>query len=154
MLKVYLIRHAEAHVGMVDFDRLLTPHGEEAALSLGEHLRKILVIQPDQVISSPAVRAFTTAQLITQQLDYPSEKVQTDPALYNASLETLVSVLEHMDDSYKSILLVAHNPGMTQLANYLVDVPVDHLPTCGLCMIELPADNWQSIKAHSGKLQQ
>jgi phosphohistidine phosphatase len=150
MLKLYLVRHAEAEQSAIDFERTLTPHGEEEALCMGRYL-KSLDVQPDRILCSPAIRALTTAQIITQQLEYSANTVHTDPSLYNADLDTLLLTLGHLGKT-PSVLLVAHNPGVTKLAAYLVDTLTPPLPTCALCMIELPADRWKSIAAHSGKM--
>jgi phosphohistidine phosphatase len=150
MLKLYLVRHADTEQGVVDFERTLTPHGENEALCMGNYL-KSLGVQPDRIICSPAIRALTTTQIITQQLGYSPNTIHTDPALYNADLDTLLLTLGHLGKT-PSVLLVAHNPGVTKLATYLVDTLAPPLPTCTLCTIELPTDHWKSVAAHSGKM--
>ena len=150
MLKLYLVRHAEAGQNRVDFDRPLTSAGEKEACCIGLHL-KSLAILPDRILCSPALRALTTAHIMTEQLGYSPNTVHTDPSLYNADLGALLLTLGHLDTT-PSVLLVAHNPGVTQLAAYLIDTLTPPLPTCALCMIELPADCWGSITAHSGKM--
>jgi phosphohistidine phosphatase len=150
MLKLYLVRHAEAGQNVIDFDRNLTPDGKEEALCIGRYLNS-LATRPDRILCSPAIRALTTAQIITEQLGCAPKTIHTDPSLYNADLDTLLLTLGHLGNA-PSALLVAHNPGVTKLAAYLVGTLTPPLPTGALCMIELPADRWKSITAHSGKI--
>jgi len=148
MVTLYLVRHAEAEATPADFDRELTPYGKEQARNLGNYL-KTREIPLDKIICSSAVRALTTAKLIAAPLGHT---VHPDPAIYNASLDTLVQTLKNIN-STSSILLVGHNPGVTLLLNYLADTTEESLSPCSLRIIELPADDWSSITAHSGQIK-
>ena len=76
-------------------------------------------IQADVVISSPAVRAMTTARYFVEALDMPADGIQQDPEIYEAGLETLLDVVRRTADMYDSAILVGHNPGLTMLNNCL-----------------------------------
>lgn len=63
MLRLTLIRHAKtepARPGQEDWDRVLEPRGQKDAPEMGQRL-KHRHMKPDKIISSPAVRAITTA---------------------------------------------------------------------------------------------
>ena len=70
MKQLFLIRHAKSSWGnaqLKDFDRPLNHRGRAAAPEMGDRLVKAGIF-PDVIISSPAVRAFTTAKLISKRL--------------------------------------------------------------------------------------
>ena len=148
MLTLYLVRHAETFPGAIDFERKLTPEGETQAREMGLSLKKHR-IKPDQILSSPAIRAVTTAKLIAKSL---GKKVHTESSIYNADVETLLAALGTLTTE-KSVLLVAHNPGISLLANYLANVTLPAFSPCDLCILEIPAENWQSLTAHSGTIR-
>ena len=69
MKRIYFIRHAEAQKGNgSDFERALSHAGELCANKLGEKLRS-LGLMPDLIITSSAIRALHTAQIIANALD-------------------------------------------------------------------------------------
>lgn len=145
MVTLYLVRHAETESTHPDFERRLTPYGEAQARELGQRLKKHS-IYPGQIICSPAVRALTTAQLIGDALQ---QTIQTYSDIYNASVETLVSILQTFD-SIPSVLLVGHNPSLSLLANYLSKTSHDTFAPSELGIIELPIEQWSSLMPHTG----
>jgi len=114
---VLLMRHAEAHPEQshqADFDRTLTPSGENIATQTGVLLKQ-LGISACRIISSSAPRTLRTAQLLAAQA-FPSVPLVARPELYNAPAERLVNtLLRHCCPDEDSIMLVAHNPGIAGL---------------------------------------
>ncbi|UCE88325.1 MAG: histidine phosphatase family protein [Pseudomonadota bacterium] len=154
MKRLTLIRHAKSswsEPGLADFDRPLNERGQRDAPKMGKHLRKH-GLSPDLFVSSPAKRALTTAQTIAQALAYPSDAIRKLDAVYEASLATLLNVVHELDDNHSDIVLFGHNPGITVLANFLVGVHIDNVPTCGVVMIELAVDNWRDVERDCGRL--
>ena len=62
--------------------------------------------------------------------------------MYHAGLNSLLDVVAQQDDGFNSILLVAHNPGLTELANYLVSGLTNNLPTAGVVCVRFDSDTW------------
>ncbi len=146
--RLYLLRHAEPEEGAIDFDRSLTLNGKAQSIWIGHYLKE-QEIQPQHIVSSPAMRALTTAQLVAKQLMLP---VVTEPAIYNADVDTLLKIIHAFDDKQKNILFVGHNPGTTLLSYYLTDEIIEAFSPGNLGVIEFDVPNWQSITEKSGKL--
>jgi phosphohistidine phosphatase len=152
MRQIYLIRHAKSswnHSGLADFDRPLNKRGERDAPLMGRKLAE-LGCKPDRIISSPATRALTTAKTVAQAIGYPVSDVDANHSIYAASVNELIMLISNLSESYRDVILVGHNPEMTNLSNHLTDEYIDHVPTCGIIHIELAIDEWHEIGRRSG----
>ena len=97
MKRIYFIRHAEAQSGgKSDFERTLSYAGKLCAIKLGEKLRS-LGLMPDLIITSPAIRALHTAQIIANALD-AIKRVASLRELYDASLWDLAKFVRGLDE--------------------------------------------------------
>lgn len=105
-------------------------------------------IRPSLIITSPATRARSTAKAIAQEMGYPIEFLQTEKALYLASLSALLETVAAQDNGFNSMIVVGHNPGMTDFANFLSPELTNNLSTAGVVAVEIDQDNW-SIDAES-----
>lgn len=99
-------------------------------------------IRPSLIVSSPAVRAWTTARLIATEISYPLEFLQREDGIYLASLDRLLDVVAAQDDGFDNLMLVGHNPGLTELANFLQPGICDNLPTAGVLCVTLDQNDW------------
>lgn len=155
MLQLTLIRHAKSSwedPSLSDFDRPLNDRGLHDAPMMGEILRATLA-PIDRLLSSPALRAITTARLIAAQLGYPETGIEQEPRLYDASLDTLLTVIDSFDSRLGHCALVAHNPGLSQLAAYLGDDRTGDLPTCAIASFGFDTDDWHAVGRNSGILR-
>jgi phosphohistidine phosphatase len=140
-----LMRHAKSDWGsgaLSDFDRPLNARGERDAPRMARCLRAQQLV-PQQVISSPAVRARETANRVIRELGLNSAVIEWDQRVYEAEVEDLLQVLIDHDKPVPVTLLVGHNPGLEGLARYLAGgetLPAEQklLPTGGIIVIELP----------------
>ena len=144
MKTLTLVRHAKSswkHNDLSDRERPLNKRGERDAPIMGKRIVDA-GIRPSLIISSPAVRAWTTAKIIAQEIGYPREFLQREDSVYMASLDDLLDVLIAQDAEFNNIMLVGHNPGLTRFANYLVPGVTDNLPTAGVVSVRLNQDDW------------
>lgn len=149
---IYLIRHAKSswsRPGLADFDRPLNTRGKRDAPLIGSKLAE-LGCTPDRIVSSPANRAIATANRIAEAIEYPIAAIETDQGIYAASVNELIQLISQFSVNYRQVCLVGHNPGITNLSNYLTDEYLDNVPTCGIVHIELEIDNWQQIGQATG----
>ena len=149
-----LVRHAKSNwnnADLADFERPLNSRGLKNAPEMGKRLADAK-FKVDLIISSPAVRAITTAEFIASELGYNFKKIKHAEAIYDASLNTLLHLISSLDDNVNNIMLVGHNPGMTMLCNYLSNAGIENMPTCSIAQIQFRVNSWQSITEHSGKL--
>ena len=144
MKTLTILRHAKSSwsdSSLSDAERPLNRRGERDAPIMGERIAAA-GIRPALIISSPAVRAFATARIVAEQINYPREFLEKEPALYLASLDRLLDIVIAQNDSINNLMLVGHNPGLTSLVNYLSPNLTDNLPTCGVVSFSLDTDSW------------
>ncbi|MBI2279127.1 MAG: histidine phosphatase family protein [Bacteroidetes bacterium] len=147
MKVIHLIRHAKSswdNPDLDDFSRTLNERGKKDAPFMANKLKE-LGCNPDYFMSSPAKRTTETSKIIATALSYDIEKTIFDERIYHSSLPQILKVLNEIPNSFNTIILVGHNPTLTQLSNYLTDDFIDNIPTCGIVKIELDIDNWQHI---------
>ncbi|MFP8874236.1 MAG: histidine phosphatase family protein [Myxococcota bacterium] len=122
MAKLVLMRHAKSDRGdpeSTDVDRPLNARGARATRRMGDYLRKKGLV-PDRILCSTARRARQTlAGLGAGLADCPG--AQLDEDLYLASPETLLQAIAEVGTSAETLLVIAHNPGIEELASFLVD---------------------------------
>jgi phosphohistidine phosphatase len=150
MKLVTIVRHAHAekHDGDVeDFERRLDKRGRKEAEQMAE-LAHGLGVRADYVVSSPAVRAISTAKEFARSLGYPLQKIRHDDRIYLAERATLVGILRATPASARHVVLVGHNPGLSRLAGWLAgDETIGELPTAAVCTLKAAIDGWDGIAA-------
>lgn len=144
MKTLTLVRHAKSSWkdrGLTDRERPLNKRGKRDAPVMGRRAVKA-DIRPSLIISSPAVRAWATAKAFAKELGYPIEFLQREDGLYLASLDNLLDAVATQDPGFNNLMLFAHNPGLTDFANYLVPGLTNNLPTAGIVSVNLECDDW------------
>jgi phosphohistidine phosphatase len=119
--QVILVRHAHAEwpdYGGRDFDRPLTARGESDAQSTARAIRTA-GHQPALVLASPALRTRQTAVAIATELHLAYSAVHFIDTLYNADADTLATELRKAPAAHSLVLLVVHNPGISELGQRL-----------------------------------
>ena len=106
----------------------------------------------ETIISSPAKRAITTAEIIAAEIGFDPEHIVQNPLMYGASLGALTEVVRGIGDRIRHAVLVGHNPGITLLCNFLGDSRIDNLPTCGIARMEFDAHSWADVSRQDGHL--
>lgn len=154
MKRLYLVRHAKSswkNPELRDFDRPLNKRGKRDAPLMGQRLKKAGEC-PDLIISSPAKRAAKTAKILAREIGYPSEDIRWLDSLYGAGTQTMLEIVGDLGDSVGSVMLVAHNPGLTFFAEHLTGVAVENIPTSGVFTVDFDLASWKGIHESEGKL--
>jgi phosphohistidine phosphatase len=150
MKRLYLLRHAKSSwedSSLADFDRPLNDRGLRAAPFMGELMAE-RGIRPELIVSSPAKRTMETALLIKESAGF-DVPVRYDERIYEASPQTLRTVISQLSDEIGSVLLVGHNPGMEGVIRFLSGVP-EPMPTAALASIRLNLAHWRLITERAG----
>ncbi|WP_415398106.1 SixA phosphatase family protein [Sulfurimonas sp. CS5] len=151
MKRLFIIRHAKSswkNSSLNDFDRPLNGRGKKNAPLMGRRLRKRHVI-PDIFISSPALRAKTTAEIIAQKVKY-SKEIIYDDNIY-ASAEIIIDkIIKKVDDKHKTVFLLGHNPDLNMFVEDYVDFD-ENIVTCGVVEIEFDCKSWKDISRKKAK---
>lgn len=146
MKTLFLVRHAKSSrddPSLPDRERPLDDRGRHDAPEMGKRLadRKV---RPDQIMSSPAVRALTTAQLIADELGYERKDIVIDDRLYASSADALLAVIHALDKKLGSVMLFGHNPEFTDLAHRLSGEITD-MPTCAVARFRFDTKAWEDV---------
>lgn len=131
-----LMRHAKSSwddEGLADYDRPLNKRGQRTVPKMAAHLEKCRLL-PDRIVTSNALRARQTAQLLGEHFTVVPE-VRED--LYLAGADVWRYVLAEQPRS-NCLLMIGHNPGLEDL---LADLTGKHhrLPTAAIAMFEVSA---------------
>ncbi|TXK36806.1 histidine phosphatase family protein [Pontibacter qinzhouensis] len=154
MKTLYILRHAKSSwefEELGDQDRPLNKRGREDAPLMGEELaaRNVKV---DQVISSPAVRAISTATLIAKELGYEPGDMMIDDRIYGADKNELLEVAQGAPAEAETLMLVGHNEALTDFANMLSPEPISRIPTAGVVALAFECESWYDISSQNAKL--
>lgn len=147
-----LVRHAKSswdQPGQRDFDRPLNERGEHDAPRMALHVQRCAG-KPDRIVSSPAVRALTTARVFAEVMGIEPARFSEQRRIYEASPETLLDLIRRFDDDDRHVMMFGHNPGFSELAHLLAPCSFDDMPTCAVVQIGLGMPHWIDVAERSG----
>ena len=149
MKTLLLIRHAEAgwgDFGQNDMERTLTSRGLMQADDMAKRLKEKQLV-PDRVCSSTAIRAEMTAQRL-----FEHHAIQWDKSLYLAEPDMMLQQIKAADDDVQTLAIVAHNPGISALADALSSESVHGMAPCTVAVLPWDVQQWSDIKQGAGEL--
>lgn len=145
MKTLFIVRHAKANwmeEGGEDRLRTLNAEGIADATKMGKLLAEENLI-PDLILSSTATRAEETVKLIAKGLKFNESNIEYKNALYNASAETIILVLQSIETEANKVMFVAHNPGVSNFLSLITDGSSVNMGTCDVAIVELDIDEWK-----------
>lgn len=154
MKTLYLVRHAKSSWeddALSDRERPLSKRGEKTAPQMGQRL-KAAGVSVQRMISSPATRALSTAQFLASAIGYRRGAISQDAELYFEGADAMLACIQRVDDEIQTLMLVGHNPDITEFLNKLCSKRVVNMPTCAIATILLDS-SWSDVSYHSGRLQ-
>jgi phosphohistidine phosphatase len=101
-------------------------------------------VRPNLILSSPARRALSTAEIIANELNYRVKDIVVDDRLYATDAESLLGVIGELGDKLKCVMLFGHNPEFTDLAHRLSNT-VTLMPTCAVAQFTFESELWATI---------
>jgi len=144
-----VVRHAKSswdYDGIADIDRTLKSKGIQHAyeisrkLKMGDHV-------PERMISSPADRALHTAVIFARIFGFSLKDLQINNILYESSADKIIELISNSPDESKSLMIVGHNPDVTDLVNHFIQHPMDDMPTAGVAKLIFKCQKWKEISA-------
>lgn len=117
---------------------------------MGELLSERMIV-PEVIISSPALRAKTTAEIIAEKVGIDKKNIQLEDRIYTSNECDLKFIIAELKEDYSNLFLVGHNPAFTHLVNRLGNLRVDNLPTCGIIGIEFNVNGWREVPDSEGE---
>lgn len=156
MKTIFLIRHAEAHSGkkgITDYDRPLVPKGEKSIKKMAKRLKKELVA-PDLIITSPAERALSSAHILGEVLRFPIKDIMLKAVIYDSTnSELFLGIIKGIENKHHTILLVGHEPTLSEFASELVKDFHASIPKTGVVGITFDKMSWEEIVAGEGAVK-
>ena len=146
MKTLLLMRHAKSSrddPSLPDRDRPLDDRGEQDGPKMGKRLAK-RDVKPDLLLSSPALRALTTAQLTAEEVGYKRKDIVVDDRLYASSADDLLAVIRALDNKLNRVMLFGHNPEFSDLAHRLSSEIIS-MPTSAVVEFDFDTKAWSEV---------
>jgi phosphohistidine phosphatase len=162
MKTILILRHAKSDWGdpfLADFDRPLANRGLNDAPRMGEVLMLYQCV-PDRILSSPALRARQTSELVAKECGY-GISIYWEDSFYGGGSHDLIAALQCLPDAIERPMLVGHNPTLEETVTLLLgqggvgwneDFSI-RLPTAGLVCIDVGIDVWTHLEPGDGILR-
>lgn len=151
--QLILLRHAKSDwpENVPDHDRPLAKRGRRDAPNVGRWLQRHGHV-PDTVICSTAARTRETWKLASTKL-HDNAAVMFDERAYAASAMTLLYLARELQESTTTALIIAHNPGISELARSLAGTSRGELsfPTAGVAVLEV-RQSWADLAPGEARL--
>jgi phosphohistidine phosphatase len=106
----------------------------------------------DFMLSSPAVRAISTAHYFAEALRMPEQNIVQNKAIYDADVNDLLQIINLIPDKHSTVMMFGHNPGFSQMVHYLTGQPIE-MPTCAIARIGFMQESWAHVSRNCGVLE-
>jgi len=145
MKEILIMRHGKSDWSdetKSDFNRPLNKRGQHDAPLIGKHLKENNLV-PEVIFVSPAQRAVETCDLFCQGANYNGEIKQIKELYYNEEA-FIKNFILNMDNKYKRVMIIGHNPSFENVVSELSkEVPDDFkMPTSCIAFLQLNSDKW------------
>jgi len=142
-----LVRHSKAEnrdSSIKDFNRSLTPEGKADSMKMANFLNDAGII-PDSIITSSATRAFETAMILADALKTDRKNFLPTKTLYYSSAKTILDQIYGLNEGIGCVLIVAHNPGISELTKGLSSGQVFYMDNTQVSILEYKMEHWYQI---------
>lgn len=149
MKTLLILRHAKSDWGnsqLSDHERPLNGRGNYDAPRMGAWLKQQGMV-PELIISSAAVRALTTAELVATGCDFEGELRSTND-FYLAGPPTYIDILNQLPNNSDRVMVVGHNPGMESLLSLLTGKD-RRMTTANVAVVQFAIESWRELTLFS-----
>lgn len=147
MKSVIYIRHAKSSWKdplLNDFDRPLNKRGIRDMKLMPLKLKE-LESNLDGVIASPSNRTQCTMEAFVEAYSLKKKCIILDQSLYHPSMQYLQDVLLGIDPKWEKVMIITHNPAITQFVNQFTQQNIDNVPTSGIVRLDFMTDSWEDV---------
>jgi phosphohistidine phosphatase len=149
MKTILIARHAKSSwrsSDLADIDRPLRSGGVLGAQQVANRLKE-LKITIDSIYASPAIRAMHTAIIHARQLDFPENRIEINSLIYEGGKEGIYKMItERIDPKYDVVMIVGHDPALTNFVNDFLQIPLEKIQTAGVIELKFDIDEWIDVK--------
>lgn len=152
MKTLVLIRHGKSswdNPTLNDRNRPLKKRAYSDADLIIEQLVK-LDFPSSKALSSPAKRAFDTAEIICKALNL---ELSIEERLYFLGESEILNVIRETAASVETLLCFGHQPSLASLTSILTHQEIDHIPTTGVAIIDFSVVSWGEISTGKGQVR-
>jgi len=152
MKKLIIVRHSKSSwkdLSLTDFRRPLNNRGKSDGPIMSRYLSS-KINKIDFLHSSSSVRTFETSKFFISKIEF--KNIKYDDNLYHCSAQSIIGLIKNYPDQYKTVMIIAHNPGLTNLINMITHITLDNLPTTGIANIYFDCDYWNNISIENSNL--
>ena len=147
------VRHGKSDwsmEGQPDIDRPLNPRGYTDAHRMGALLFQ-KIGKPGIMISSPAIRALSTALIFAAETGFPKSKLILNEQLYETDEKEYLRIASEIDDRYQSAIVFGHNPTISNVYSGYAR-RLENLPTCAILILQSTSESWKSLSRENTKV--
>lgn len=144
---LHILRHAKSgwnSEGIADIDRPLKTKGVKSAYEISRKM-KLGGLTPELIISSPADRALHTAVIFARVFELNMKNLQINNLMYESSSGKILDHIRKISNDTGSLMIVGHNPDLTDLAGSFMKMPIEDIPTSGVVTLTFGCDSWKKI---------
>jgi len=152
--ELLIMRHAKSEWGAglsSDQERPLAPRGVKAAKRMGKFITRVDAA-PTLILSSPAVRARTTAELANTAGKWGA-RLEIVPSFYGGGWNDVVEGIMAEGASAERILVTGHEPTWSDLVSVLTGGGQVAMPTAALACVSLNGRSWSKLGPNCSELQ-
>ena len=154
MKTFFLVRHAKSswdNTSLRDIERPLNERGLNDAPLMAK-LMKSKGVKPDLLVSSPAIRALTTAAYFKNELGVEGEDLWVRDEIYEAMSGVIVDLVNRLPEDCETAMIFGHNPTFTNVASMFTEKYIDNIPTCGVVKIQSKANSWPEVSNQNSEV--
>ena len=152
MKKLILVRHSKSSwkdLSLIDFHRPLNNRGKSDGPIMSRYLSS-KINKIDFLHSSSSVRTFETSKFFISKIEF--KNIKYDDNLYHCSAQSIIHLIKNYPEHHNTVMIIAHNPGLTNLINMITNINLDNLPTTGIANIDFDCDSWNNISIENSNL--
>ncbi len=147
--RLTLVRHghaANAGAGQRDFDRALDRRGIAEVSEMARRCAELGQV-PDLLLASTSRRTMETAAAFQRMLEHSPRPLRPEHALYLAEADTLLECIRQVDPDVRHLMLIAHNPGLGDLAEQLAPAArIAGFETGATLSMSFPSIGWPVVR--------
>ena len=152
MKNLIIVRHCKSSwkdPSLSDFDRPLNKRGNIDGELMSNYLRE-KEKKIDKLILSTSIRTRLTSKYFIEKIHFNSISYLDE--LYHASYSEIIKIISKIENNFNNIMVIGHNPGLTELINHFTDMRIYNIPTSGIIKVEFKEDKWSKITENKGKI--
>ncbi len=154
MRTLFITRHGKAapHGKGGDIDRPLEDGGKKDAARMADRLKRMASV-PQELLSSPALRARMTAGSMIEVWGWDEAHFRTAELLYPGDPEEILLWSASFSNDTEKVMLIGHQPWAAQLIELLTGAPPNGMPPCAIARCDFEVNDWNAVVRGSGHLK-